>query len=641
MKNRQTLLHSAFPIAAVILAAALMLLCGCRGGQQEVTDAPSTTEAPAVRLTPDGSWSLVRPERASDELRGALGEIGAAISASGEGEPAAVDDWLAPGVQAPEHEILLGATAREQSRAALADISAGEYTVRVSRGSIVCVGKTDGLTVLAARHLAALISSGTGIYDNYCFVGKGDFPLAGLTVGGTPIDKFTIVLPAGIDLSAAAEKLSSEISTLCGVTLPTVKASAGRSEHEIVLGCARADTGSAEKPGYGDVRVYMKAGSLYLDCASRIAASTAVEFISAELHTLGGAAPAIDGTDGAPIYELSFPDRSVYINDPSKMPLMWENRWQPTDRLTSWDAKVASLMQTDKKRVFTVAHRADFGNYPENSIEAIISVWAMGGDCVEIDVRFTRDGVAVIMHDDTLDRMTDFSLLAGKDGLPTSNRVSDWTLDELRRLCLREGQGGNTPLTPYKIATLEEVLTVCRGRLFVTCDKPSEWRYCEISGIMTGSKPNYLFPIIKKTGNTESLLISYGTTGTAVNATLSATDALKIQKYIYDNTGGGKTYFFLRGWTTRSTAAPYARTLTDKSMTNAGVLINGAFDPSNSKVAADIQAICGAYPKALIGAWTIEDATDKRSTWEYMYGLGVRAVMTNNIEELVRFAAAK
>lgn len=625
---------SAF-IAAVIILAAFFLLCGCGGDTPEITTAPETTSAPAEKLPLDGTWTLVRPERATDEIRGTLDGISSALSAAYGAAPAVGDDWLAPGASVPEHEIIIGATSRDASRAALDGIKAGEYTVRVVGKSIVCVGKTDGLTVLAVRHLTDLISSGAEIYDNYNFVGKGDFPLSALTVGGTPIDRFTVVLPAGIDLSAAAGTLVSEISELCGVTLPVVSASSAPADHEIVFGCARSDT--AALPAYGDLSIHLASGNLLIDCSSRISAVTAVEYLSARLRALDPSAPALVSDGDAPLYSLSFPDRSTYINDPTAMPLMWENRWQPVSILTDWNAKISSLMQTDKKRIFTIAHRADFRNYPENSIESIISVWAMGGDCVEIDVRFTRDGVAVLMHDDTLDRMTDFALLAGKDGLPSSNRVSDWTLDELRRLSLREGQGGSTPVTPYKIATLEEALIVCRNRLFIICDKAEEWRYCDISGIMTSSKANYLFPLIQKTGNTESILISYGTTGNTVKTTLSATDALKIQQYIYEKTGG-KPYFFLRGWTTRSTAAPYARLLNEKSMTNSGILVNGAFNPSDSKKASDIQSLCRAYPNTLIGAWTIDDSTDNTATWKYMYSLGVRAIMTNHLEPLLLYS---
>ena len=44
---------------------------------------------------------------------------------------------------------------------------------------------------------------------------------------------------------------------------------------------------------------------------------------------------------------------------------------------------------------------------PENSLAAIRAAVAAGADFVEGDVRVSADGVAVLMHDDTIDRTTD------------------------------------------------------------------------------------------------------------------------------------------------------------------------------------------------------------------------------------------
>lgn len=41
----------------------------------------------------------------------------------------------------------------------------------------------------------------------------------------------------------------------------------------------------------------------------------------------------------------------------------------------------------------------------------------------------------------------------------------------------------------------------------------------------------------------------------------------------------------------------------------------------------------------MFGSWTIEDGTDKLSVWKTMYHAGERAMMTNNIEALVSYAA--
>ncbi len=143
--------------------------------------------------------------------------------------------------------------------------------MRVIDGRIVCLGTNDELTVRAAEHLVSLIASGTKIYSDYSYTGRGDYPVTSLTLGGVPIGSFRIVTPAGIDLSAHAETLRASISALCGVSLTVSPASSGKTEHEIVLGCARS--AAEDKSGYGDAAVRWQDGSLYLDCGSRATAS--------------------------------------------------------------------------------------------------------------------------------------------------------------------------------------------------------------------------------------------------------------------------------------------------------------------------------------------------------------------------------
>ena len=54
-----------------------------------------------------------------------------------------------------------------------------------------------------------------------------------------------------------------------------------------------------------------------------------------------------------------------------------------------------------------IAHRACWKGTSENSLAAVRACIAMHVDGVEFDVRHTKDGVAVIMHDETVDRTTD------------------------------------------------------------------------------------------------------------------------------------------------------------------------------------------------------------------------------------------
>ena len=92
------------------------------------------------------------------------------------------------------------------------------------------------------------------------------------------------------------------------------------------------------------------------------------------------------------------------------------------------------------------AHRGLWspGEAAENSLAAIERA-CQSGYGVEFDVRLTRDGEAVVFHDETLERMAGLELA-----------VADLTLGELEEVRL---QGG-----PDRIPTLQQVLRQVAGR---------------------------------------------------------------------------------------------------------------------------------------------------------------------------------
>jgi glycerophosphoryl diester phosphodiesterase len=70
-----------------------------------------------------------------------------------------------------------------------------------------------------------------------------------------------------------------------------------------------------------------------------------------------------------------------------------------------------------------IGHRGASAVAPENTMAAFREAIAAGSDGIEFDVRLTRDGVPVIIHDNTLRRTA---------GLP--HRIADLTLSELESL---------------------------------------------------------------------------------------------------------------------------------------------------------------------------------------------------------------
>lgn len=93
-----------------------------------------------------------------------------------------------------------------------------------------------------------------------------------------------------------------------------------------------------------------------------------------------------------------------------------------------------------------MAHRGSMAWEPENTLRSFRRALAEGADLLETDIRFTADGVAVCIHDATIDRTTDGSGI-----------VSRMTLKELEAARGRERDGG---ISDEGIPTLEAFLAI-------------------------------------------------------------------------------------------------------------------------------------------------------------------------------------
>ncbi|MEO1658684.1 MAG: glycerophosphodiester phosphodiesterase family protein [Pseudomonadota bacterium] len=103
------------------------------------------------------------------------------------------------------------------------------------------------------------------------------------------------------------------------------------------------------------------------------------------------------------------------------------------------------------------AHRGGpSAGYPENAIETFLHVLDQVPALLEVDVRESRDGALVLMHDETVDRTTN-----------GSGAVSDLTLAELKALRLVDNDGRQTG---FQVPTLEEALDSVGGRTILQLD---------------------------------------------------------------------------------------------------------------------------------------------------------------------------
>ena len=147
---------------------------------------------------------------------------------------------------------------------------------------------------------------------------------------------------------------------------------------------------------------------------------------------------------------------------------------------TRTDKLLKNLHDNKSKYIFVIAHRGDWRNAPENSLQSIEKAIAMKVDMVELDIQPTKDGNFICMHDETLDRTS-----TGK------GEIKNYTTEELKKFVLRSGNGIKTR---QPISTLKEVLNVCKDRILVNIDKG-------------GTYIKEIMPIIKECGMEKQVII--------------------------------------------------------------------------------------------------------------------------------------
>ena len=283
-----------------------------------------------------------------------------------------------------------------------------------------------------------------------------------VAIGGAPLSEFTVVYGEGYE--ATATELAARFEAICGTALAVKPETEATGEKEIAI-FAPSLGASAEGLGMDDFKIVQNGTSLVISGGSTYATDTACAKL---LDVFVADKYKYEYSDVAISYTL--PDRQEYINDFSKLAFHWEFYFETPEWMLDFDEKYAAFNDVDG-RLMSCFHRGEMVYYPENSIEGFISAVMMGADMVELDPRLTKDGIFVLLHDASLWRTTDVAEKMGKNGLPNSAELTDWTYEQLQQLNLKMGQGGDgAVVTPYKIPTLDEAIKVCANNLFVRLD---------------------------------------------------------------------------------------------------------------------------------------------------------------------------
>ncbi|MGM9477264.1 glycerophosphodiester phosphodiesterase family protein [Pedobacter sp. GSP4] len=145
--------------------------------------------------------------------------------------------------------------------------------------------------------------------------------------------------------------------------------------------------------------------------------------------------------------------------------------------------KLDAVVKGRSKGILVAAHRGDWRNAPENSLQALKNCIEKKFDLMELDVKMSKDSQMVIMHDNTIDRTTN-----GK------GKVGDYTLEELSRFRLKNGLGR---LTPHPIPTLREMMLAAKGRILINVDKGNDHL-------------DLVFKVLKETATTDQAIVNVG-----------------------------------------------------------------------------------------------------------------------------------
>lgn len=141
-----------------------------------------------------------------------------------------------------------------------------------------------------------------------------------------------------------------------------------------------------------------------------------------------------------------------------------------------------------------IGHRGNPSQAPENSLSGFIKAYENGADVFEVDVEITKDGEIVIMHDDSINRTTNYT---GKA------KVGQMTLAEIKQYKVKAKDGTLTDEAPPSLREVLEYFADKDCKIFVefkggtvaniktTCDLIKEYKMEDRVDVISFN-PNFL-----------------------------------------------------------------------------------------------------------------------------------------------------
>ena len=273
---------------------------------------------------------------------------------------------------------------------------------------------------------------------------------------------------------------------------------------------------------------------------------------------------------------------------------------------TRTDKLLKNLHDNESKYIFVIAHRGDWRNAPENSLQSIEKAIAMKVDMIELDIQPTKDGNFICMHDETLDRTS-----TGK------GPIKDYTTEELKKFVLRSGNGIKTR---QPIPTLKEALNVCKGRILVNIDKG-------------GTYIKEIMPIIQECGMEKQVIIKGYYPVEKVKKEYGSNESMLYMPIVnlWDKEAVATIQTFIKNFT------PIAYELCFKDDANPNLKIIDEIAKSGSRVWMNTlwDSLCGGHDdeNALL------ESKDKH--WGWMLKHKATTIQTDRPQELIHYLEEK
>lgn len=162
---------------------------------------------------------------------------------------------------------------------------------------------------------------------------------------------------------------------------------------------------------------------------------------------------------------------------------------RPRETVTCGDGAVILCRYQDlcarkcpqKEQGMLISHKGDCVNAPENTLPAFALSDEKGFVYVEADIRFTRDGVPVLLHDATIDRTSN-----------GSGRVAEMTWEQLRPY---DFSAGKAEYAATQIPAFSAFLELCAKRYLHP--------FIELKGRMSGQQMTKLLAAVSRCGMTQ------------------------------------------------------------------------------------------------------------------------------------------